>query len=451
LPRFLDLFIREVRGRKDGLRESLEKGRTSLLDRDFKTLFNQHWHLLPEGEISGMHLLAVDGSMGLREYANGSRLYVTRAYGLTNRGEKFRQLETGVFLSRGNEKDVGRYISQKTEYVEMKTALEAVLYLKGVEKLILIDGSLYGRMMHPLMDSPVDGDRAFLLDYMDLYAKLLRECRDANILLVGVSKDSRAEFLRDEFLHQICLKELEDLRASLSFEGIRALKRCIENLEESPDSSFRIFHGLRRKHGPLLDRFEQILLEFLHARSDFQLVLNFASQPGYSTPMEMGAVRRTKKEMEVMMRDPEGYVKRRFRKSITEKATKEGEFVNFASEVICKVLDFPTIVSFHLLFDIRDTPLRIDVPSWFFGSENTLRTFMETQFREGAKDRAEKLIRMLKPGYAGLMDYNVWLKRADEQVKLQDKDMDNLYERVLEKELGLTLIHTRGYRRVKYP
>jgi len=29
--------------------------------------------------------------------------------------------------------------------------------------------------------------------------------------------------------------------------------------------------------------------------------------------------------------------------------------------------------------------------------------------------------------------------------------MDNLYERVLERELGLTLIHTRGYRRVKYP
>jgi len=79
-----------------------------------------------------------------------------------------------------------------------------------------------------------------------------------------------------------------------------------------------------------------------------------------------------------------------------------------------------------------------------------LRNFLETQFREDAKDRAEELIRMLKPGYAGLMDYNVWLKRADEQVKLQEKDMNNLYERVLEKELGLTLIHTRGYRRVKY-
>ncbi|MEM2936778.1 MAG: DNA double-strand break repair nuclease NurA, partial [Candidatus Bathyarchaeia archaeon] len=284
MPGFLDLFIREVRGKKDGMREGLEKGRTSLLDEDLKALFNQHWHPLPKGEIGGLHLLAVDGSVGLREYANGSRFYVTRAYGITNRREKFRQLETGVFLSRGNEKDVGRYISQKTEYVEMKTALEAVPNLKGAEKLILIDGSLYGRMMHPLMDSPVDGDRAFLLEYMNLYAKLFKECRDADVLLVGVSKDSRAEFLRDEFLRQICSKELQGLRTSLSSEEIRALERCIEDLEESPDSSFRIFHVLRRKHGPLLDRFEQILLEFLHAGSDFQLVLNFASQPGHSTP-----------------------------------------------------------------------------------------------------------------------------------------------------------------------
>ena len=63
----------------------------------------------------------------------------------------------------------------------------------------------------------------------------------------------------------------------------------------------------------------------------------------------------------------------------------------------------------------------------------------------------EELICILKANYAGLLDYNVWLKRVDEEVKLHLKDVDTIYERVLEKELGLTLIHTRGYRRVKYP
>jgi len=29
--------------------------------------------------------------------------------------------------------------------------------------------------------------------------------------------------------------------------------------------------------------------------------------------------------------------------------------------------------------------------------------------------------------------------------------VDAIYERLLEKDLGITLIHTRGYRRVKYP
>ena len=39
----------------------------------------------------------------------------------------------------------------------------------------------------------------------------------------------------------------------------------------------------------------------------------------------------------------------------------------------------------------------------------------------------------------------------DDEVKLHEKDMDALYERLLEKELGITLVHTRGYRRVRYP
>jgi len=67
------------------------------------------------------------------------------------------------------------------------------------------------------------------------------------------------------------------------------------------------------------------------------------------------------------------------------------------------------------------------------------------------KGSVEELIGILKANYAGLLDYNVWLKRVDEEVKLHLKDVDTIYERVLEKELGLTLIHTRGYRRVKYP
>jgi len=58
---------------------------------------------------------------------------------------------------------------------------------------------------------------------------------------------------------------------------------------------------------------------------------------------------------------------------------------------------------------------------------------------------------ILRAGYAGLRNYNILLKRVDEEVRLTNKDLDNIYERVLEKELGTILTHTRRYRRVRIP
>lgn len=450
MPRFLDLFVHEVRKKKEIMREIMESGRVSRLDDDFKDMLRRHWHLLPESELEGFCLFAVDGSRGVREYANGSRFYIARAFAFSNEGEKLRLLETGMFLAKGSDEDVSSYISQKTELVEMKLALEAISHLEGEKKAILIDGSLFGRMMHLPMDSVVEGDRDFLIEYMDFYSKLLNECRRRNVLLIGVSKDSRVMFLRDVILDFICTNELQSLDSTLSADEIRILRTCIERVEEQPDVSFRMFRNLKRKHGALLNRFEEILKEYVRFRPDFQIVLNFSSTPGYCTPVELGPVGWIKREFESMIRNPERFVRSRFRNAIAENIEREDEFVEKAVRVIDGITRFPTIVSFHLLMDSRDTPLRVDVPSWICGSRNTLSGFMKTQFVED-HGAVEEIICLLKAGYAGLRDYNVWLKHVDDEVKLHEKDMDALYERLLEKELGITLIHTRGYRRVKYP
>ena len=450
MPRFLDLFVYEVRKKKEIMREIIESGRVSRLDDDFKDMLRRHWHLLPESELEGFCLFAVDGSRGVREYANGSRFYIARAFAFSNEGEKLRLLETGMFLAKGSNEDVSSYISQKTELVEMKLALEAISHLEGEKKAILIDGSLFGRMMHLPMDSVVEGDRDFLIEYMDFYSKLLNECRRRNVLLIGVSKDSRVMFLRDVILDFICTNELQSLDSTLSADEIRILRTCIERVEEQPDVSFRMFRNLKRKHGALLNRFEEILKEHIRFRPDFQILLNFSSTPGYCTPVELGPVGWIKREFESMIRNPERFVRSRFRNAIAENIEREDEFVEKAVRVIDGITRFPTIVSFHLLMDSKDTPLRVDVPSWICGSRNTLGGFMKTQFVED-HGAVEEIICLLKAGYAGLRDYNVWLKHVDDEVKLHEKDMDALYERLLEKELGITLIHTRGYRRVKYP
>jgi len=451
MPKFLDLFVDEIRKKRERLKESLEKGRASSLDDDFRALLVQNWHPLPDGEVRDLHLVAVDGSRGLREYANGSRFYVVRAFGLSNKGEKFRRLQTEVFLARGSTEDIERFIQQKTEFVEIALALEAIPHLKGSKKLILIDGSLYGRMMHLLRDCPVEGDRGFLLRYVDVYSKLLEACRRRNVILLGVSKDSRAEFMRNEFLSQLCLRELRSLSSSVSMREIKELENCVAMIDSRPGACFEILAKHKEKHGSLLDRFEQIMIEHLHARPDFQLVLNYASGPGYSRPIELAVTEHFQRDLRRMEKNPEGYVRRMFKNSLIENRHREEEFLKYAVDMVHKVLKFPTIVSFHLLLDSRDTPLRIDVPSWTLGSENTSSLLKRNRFINDVDGVVEDLVRMLKIGYAGLMDYNVWLKRADEEVKLHMRDVDAIYERVLEKNLGITLVHTRGYRRVKYP
>ena len=450
MPRFLDLFVHEIRKKKEIMKEIIEGGRVTALDDDFRNMFRRHWHSLPAGESEGFHLFAVDGSRGMREYANGSRFYVARAFAFSNSGEKLRLLETGMFLAKGSDEDVSSYVSQKTELVEMKLAFQSISHLEGERKAILLDGSLFGRMMHLPMDSAIEGDRGFLIEYMNVYSKLLSECRRQNVLLIGVSKDSRATFLRDVLLNFICAKELQALSSNLSADEINLLRTCVKKVEEQPDVSFRMFRNLKDKHDDLLSRFEEILKEHIRFRPDFQIIPNFSSFPGYCTPVELGPAGWVKKEFESMMNNPERFVRSRFRNAIAENIDREDEFVERATRVINEIIRFPTVISFHLLLDARDTPLRVDVPSWICGSENTLGSFMNTKFVENPS-AVEEIICLLKAGYAGLRDYNVWLKHVDDEVKLHEKDIDALYERLLEKELGITLIHTRGYRRVKYP
>ena len=123
-------------------------------------------------------------------------------------------------------------------------------------------------------------------------------------------------------------------------------------------------------------------------------------------------------------------------------------FMRRACDILSDIPSFPTMVSFHVLLDKRDTPIRVDAPSWVFSRDTTISDFA------GGRDLQVNLnwiVSLLMKGYGGLKDYNIWLKRVDEKVRLTNEVMDSIYSSVLEKELDLTIIHSRGYRRVKYP
>jgi len=155
MPKFLDLFVREIHKKRSRLKERLEKGQVSSLDSDFKDLLIKNWHPLPERETTDVDLVAVDGSRAVREYANGSRFYVVRAFGQSNNGRKSRALETEVFLSRGNEQSIRSYISQKIKSSIVFTARggkpKTTPYFTA-NRFYLLCAQLYGKSVE---DPPV--------------------------------------------------------------------------------------------------------------------------------------------------------------------------------------------------------------------------------------------------------------------------------------------------------
>ncbi len=450
MPRFIDLFMEVLRAKKTSMREKLGMKEDSIINEALKAVFDRNWHQIPREDLEEVHVFAVDGSRAMREYVGGARFYVTRAFGVTNKGEKARLLDSDVFYARGREEEVQGYISLKTEFVEMKLALQNVKKLKGDLKFILIDGSLYGRMSHLFREFPVDGDSAFSLDYIKLYSELLEKCKENNIHLVGVSKDSRANFTKTLLLKELFSEELKALKETLTPEERLTLSRCFKTINTNPNFTFEKLTELKKRHGRALEKMEAILLE-ARIGTDFQMISHFASSPGYTTPVELGAQEQAMTMLKNISRNAEGYVRHNFKNAIVENYNRRDEFLREAVETIRLILNFPTVVSFHVLFDPRDTPIRVDVPSWDVGLDNTMRELTGNLLLYEFKEKVEEVLRLLLSGYGGLRNYNVWLKYADDMVKLHLRDVDDIYERALERELGFLLIHTRGYRRVQYP
>jgi hypothetical protein len=120
------------------------------------------------------------------------------------------------------------------------------------------------------------------------------------------------------------------------------------------------------------------------------------------------------------------------------------EFVDWATETISKIPSFPSFVSFYLLMDVRDSPMRIDVPCW----EQPLS---KTGWPKPIDADLQALLKIMVSGYCGLDAYNLWLKNVDERVKLKRRVVDELYFPYMEKLFDSKIIRGRGYRRVRFP
>ena len=427
------------------MKAKILKGTPNPLHESFERYLGSNWIPLdnlekfsvrPTGKLG---IMAVDSSVYTNLLSTGGIFYVIRSLAVC-RDQSRKLLETDAFFTKASLLDAQRFIGRKMELFEFQAAVDALK--SGLDcDSILIDGSLYGRASHLPIETPVEDQRIMLLQYFQVYREFMDLCREKGILLMGVSKESRSTFFRDYLLKLIFNETLENLKADFDPLDLQKLRPIFEEMPHHEESALNKFSKLRQKHGKKLEAVRLILEELASSRPDYQLIMNHAKAPGYTQPLLLGPSVNVARGFETFWRDPEKYVRSHFRMTFREKGK---DFVAWASNVLQGLMTFPGIISLHILLDVRDSPIRVDLPCWDY-------TFPKTGWPKPTDLNVEELLKVMVTGYCGLDCYNLWLKNVDERVRLKKRVVDTIYFPFMERLFGAKIIRGRGYRRVRYP
>lgn len=430
MPEFLDSYIKELSSKAERIKSDYDQEYSDF--KELKREFKKFWVNFDLSNCSKLFrpVTAVDSSYTHMVTSNGGIFYVVRATALS-KDEKYHDLVADFDFTSDSSYDAINIIHRKMEWLEHKAAIKAIK--NGFNGFMLIDGSIYGRLSHIPIESGYTNDRSFLLQYFETVIELLELCNRKNLPLIGVSKESRTAFFREflvkkvfeEFKDDISIDKHVDLLSLALDDKKRALEE-LENLEKKEDV------GILR----------DIVEELLARRPDFQLILNCAQAAGYTAPLMVGASARWRRLYKTITKDPEHYVASHFPVSSREKG-----FVDWAVSILEKITQLPSIVSFHVLPSVNDTPMRIDIPAIYFGLEEKLS---DVVWPEPVEVDTHNILRVLATGYCGLDNYNIWLKAVDEEVKLRRDAFENLYLPKFEEIVG-RFATPRGYRRVRFP
>ncbi len=198
MPEFLDEFASSVAANKEAMKDRVLKGTPNPLRDRFGEIFPSHWVGIDDPAKLGVSLaelsvMAVDSSVYSNLLSTGGVFYVVRSLAVCRESEQ-KRLESDVFFSKGGSVAEREFISVKMEMFEFQVAIDALKSGLGCSA-ILIDGSLFGRLVHVPLESKVEGERLILLDYFRVYRELLDLCKAKGVLLMGVAKESRSRLL----------------------------------------------------------------------------------------------------------------------------------------------------------------------------------------------------------------------------------------------------------------
>ena len=445
MPHYLDLFANELRSKRARLRQTLLATEVTQVDQYLREAFQKEWRDLPPPIHKDFRVIAVDSGRAHQEYALGAVLYVCRAIAISSWGKSYRAVVSDSHVIVSPREQLSNLVSLRSEHVEHQVALEALKDAKDVDA-VLLDGSLYGRVLHVPVCFDYPGETALYLKYVETLSQLFDECRRRKILLLGVSKDSLAAHLTRLLLNDITKRILEALSHHLSPEHMTLLHQNLADQRQESSQAMRLVADL-----PLTENqretLRSLVTEIRHPRPDFALIFPWAKTAGYTTPIEPYPGVPFYK---YRAKDLRAYVQRRFDDALADYHGREQEFETWAYDVLQKPFHFPAIVTLCIKLAHNDTPLRLDVPAYNVGLPTTLSELSQSQRLDPPPARVEDILRFLRTGYGGPDLYNVWLVHADQEARLPESDFTTLYEPLVEKELKLPLVPTRRNRRARY-
>ena len=456
LPNYIDLFGEEVATKRDKFIQYLTKGvKLDFLESDYRIQFEKFFVPLTEDYLSkdNYKAIAIDASGNKREFWNGVYFFVQRACGVVNNGEILRELEADVFAISGQPTEAETYIGWKAEYLEFKVLDDFLRYIDdsdGRPRFCFIDGSLYARLMHFIVESTVKGDEYYILKYLDYYCEILTKARKKNLVLIGVSKDSRAKFFRNGLLDEIYYEEIDKIKSEIHEAELLLIKSVIKNIDEPKKLEVNKFKQLIANNPKLLKKIDQIFREYNTVRTNGEILYRFANIEGFTMPMEMGLGRPYQKKIfKKIESDPGSLVSKLFKKYIDAIPEKEEEeFVKKGAKILSKMLEMPTFMSFHLVPDIRDVPLKIDVPSWYFEKWNKISEFKFVKFIDHIDPFFKVIIGFIMKLYGGVDNYNILLTNAHDNAVLKLEKFNSVYEKLLEDNLKILFPYKRRTKRM---
>ncbi len=442
--RFADLLVKEVNARKDEILSVILEPEERC--EFYRELLSKRWlPLPPEKTPAENRIYAVDSSDGVIELAGGGVIHVVRAAALSNSGEAIRRLELDAFYPLSDEK-LTEYRRLAREYLEHLAALDAAKNL-GQGGFILIDGSIFGRIIHVFRTLDIPGKEDFMVTYVETLYDLLDTCVKKSITLVGVAKDSRSTLLRESLLAELLLEKTRNYDAELRAQ-IMAILRDIRRF---PRQASR---AVREIAGKIGEDVRTILQELLDNVPDYKIIMASGMEPGYTHPLKLELRNVASGFVEILFTPSRrGELARTFTASLPQ--IKTGASIE---EAVYRALEhmaaYPAVAALYVKFAENDIPLRVDivhpdVERWSLERGDLGGRYV--RFASGGwEDVVHAVLGLLNGLYAGLKNYNVLLTSVDKYVKMTQR-VKNLYKVKIESFLRTLIQQSRGARRVSFP